>query len=495
LGQAAAVLSPKGVVRFMLMGAASKSSDSIKEECARCRAIVCVSLALFLSTAMLILTYPGNLSPDSIASWEDAIRGEIFTVKPPLLSLMQQFFFSSFHHLRTAIAAFSFFQSFLFWIAILGFMGLLVPGDRYFYVGCAATVMLFPLWPYSTTHWTDVWVVIFCLPALAAFVYSLRSDRSTFGCLCFGLLFSLLAMSVRHNAQILVVLVMVVIFIWLGRTTALPIGKKFLSAAAVGGGLLIMTQVFYQFPQVKRAPSILGLSLVNQYLGTIALSEPGKRESLVKMEGPGFDRVFGPGKLEAALSYYDPCVQGELIWDFQDGTNREAVLGFEPIVNNLGFLVSGLIRVIAASPSGFLRHKAKYLWGQFHLSCEIFPFFWGVTKSNSDFAFRPWTSGSQTVLSFLQSNKRALIYRHWFMFLLGLSSVLIARPPFRASALLLSGFGVLYAAPYVALEPGCEWRYLMPSYVAFWLSAVGSVLSLTRVWTEPSLIDCSLAHM
>jgi hypothetical protein len=303
------------------------------------------------------------------------------------------------------------------------------------------------------------------------------------------MVFSLLTISVRHNGPIILVVVVAATFAWLGQVSAMSTRKRLFVAVVLGGSLLLTSQVFYQFPFVKRAPSLLGLATVNQYLGTIANSDPLTRKKLIDKEKPIFDAVFGTGKLDQALANYKPSFSAALTWadDFQgrNWDNKGAVLGFGKIVSEKDFFIRGLFRVMLAAPEGFLRHKSAYLRGQFHLSSEIFPFSWGISnwgfaKSNSDLSFRPWEPGSKVIFSFLWQNKNSLIYRHWFMFLLGLSSLLIAQPSFRVPALLLVGFGVVYALPYVFLETGFEWRYLMPSYVAFWLSMVGAVLSLKR---------------
>jgi hypothetical protein len=463
----------------------------MSHECFKCRAVVSISLAATLSAFLLAVTYPGILSPDSIISWDQATRSEIFTIKPPLISLIQRLFVCVFPDLRTSIAVFSFVQATLFWTAIFSFMSVAIRGDVQFYISCLASAALFPIWPYPTTHWTDVWIVIFFLPALSAFILSVRVADENWKWLWFlvALLFAFLAISVRHNAPILLVLVMAMSFLWLGRALPWSSSKKMLVAVTVGGALLLASQIFYQFPSIKRAPSLVGLAAVNQYLGTIANSEAPAQNMLIDKERPAFDDAFGPGKLKRALAHYKPSFSGALVWadDFQgrNWDNEGAVLGFGKIVENQKFLILGLFRVMSASPVGFLRHKAAYLRGQFHTSSEIFPFSWGISnwglaKSNSHLSFRPWEPGSKAIFSLLWQNKNTLFYRHWFMFLLGLSSLLIARPSFRMPALLLVSFGVLYALPYVFLETGFEWRYLMPSYVACWLSMVGAVLSLTH---------------
>lgn len=49
--------------------------------------------ACLLSALFLAVSYPGNLSPDSIDSWSDAISGEFQALKPPLITLLQQAFY------------------------------------------------------------------------------------------------------------------------------------------------------------------------------------------------------------------------------------------------------------------------------------------------------------------------------------------------------------------------------------------------------------------
>lgn len=70
--------------------------------------------ACLLSTFFLAVSYPGNLSPDSIDSWSDAVSGEFDALKPPLITLLQQALYLFCPNLNTAVATFSFIQGTLF---------------------------------------------------------------------------------------------------------------------------------------------------------------------------------------------------------------------------------------------------------------------------------------------------------------------------------------------------------------------------------------------
>ena len=85
---------------------------------------------------------------------------------------------------------------------------------------------------------------------------------------------------------------------------------------------------------------------------------------------------------------------------------------------------------------------------------------------------------NKNIPSFLLSQSGNLVYKHWFMFLLGFVAFIFAWKLGEVVVMLTFTYAVLYMISYLLADSGWEWRYLMPSYIASFLSAMMITLRL-----------------
>jgi hypothetical protein len=230
---------------------------------------------------------------------------------------------------------------------------------------------------------------------------------------------------------------------------------------------IFTSKVFYSWPGVTRSPSLLVFATFNQYLGTIAQAKEPLRSQLIAQEAKYFDAYFGEGKLEQALSKYEPSFNGTIVW------GEKAVIGFGPILNSEELIFSRFPLLVAQSPSSFLRHKLLYIKGLLHDSSVTYPF-QVVSLEAANFvgvSFPPvFEYGNKLVYGLLNKARFWPFYRHWFMMLTCCIAALLwkffLKSKIPAPSLYLLGFSFLYMIPYLILETGSgsEWRYLMPSF-------------------------------
>jgi hypothetical protein len=441
-----------------------------------------LGLGCALSLFFLLVSYPGNLSPDSTTSWGEAFSGRISTIKPPLITLIQSLY-SALPSPEFAVAAFTFTQGVLFWFSIFLFVSLFVRKTRTFVCVCLSISLIFPLWPYTTLNWVDVWVVIFFLFSATFFELFLRSDNTSARNAVLACVFLVLSASTRHNAvSILPIAVLPIAFILLHRWQ-LSRQQAYGVAALSLPFLFLATKIFLLFPQVVPSPSLASFGLLNQYLGAIASSEASTKTALIASEEPLFDDRFGPGSLRASVQAYEPGFNGyDLLWKKDAILKKDNSNGFQTVLLNADFITPAFWRVLIATPSGFAKHKADYLVGQFGSGSLQYPFDWGVFQNQFGVSSRPALESINGALPrFLREQTKLIFYHHWFMFLIGFAAFVANMRSLRDSALTsLFAFSVLYAIPFMFFETGWEWRYLMPCYIANILLTVCVTLRLTE---------------
>jgi hypothetical protein len=332
-----------------------------------------------------------------------------------------------------------------------------------------------------------VWVAIFSTFAFAFFTLLQRSEykRASFLVLC--LLCFYLAAATRHNGVSILPVCAIPLVPFFERQVGF---RRAFALSASGAVILLMivaTKVFIFLPNV-RTISMLPMGLLNQYLGTIANSPSQIKDKLLQTEGPIFDAKLGSGTLAKSVSTYEPDYSGGLLW------GSDPIIGFENLAENGGFLIERLPRVVMESPRGFLLHKTRSSWGLFDDSSSPsqYPFGWGIFEGPArwgELHIRNLGVSSQPVLvtlnksipPFLYSQADNLLYKHWFMFLLGFLAFLFALKLGDVVVMLTFSYAVLYAIPYLFVDLFWEWRYLMPSYIASFLSITMIALRLPAV--------------
>jgi len=425
-----------------------------------------VTLAALLALFFLFLTYPGTLTPDSITSWNEAFRGQFTTLKPPLLALLQSLYLLPLS-IERAVAAFSLTQGMLFWLSI--FLCLYIVTNRVvpFVLSCLAALLFVPLWGFTTVHWTDVWVLIFFLFAMTSFEALRQSGYKGRSYLLFGIVFAFLAVATRHNAVSMLPVIVPPVASWIQYNWR---ARKLQSAGLAVLLIPILfaaTNIFLLMPQVHITPSLAPFGLLNQYLGTIAHSPEDRKEQLLTREAPLFDAHFGSGSLLAAVETYEPRFNGKLVWGVDSILRFNNLRGFETVLESGDFITSAFLRIVRASPEGFVRHKMAYMKGQFGVGSVRNPLGAGVHANTLGLKAKPFLPAlRRSLASFAAAKAKTFVFQHWFSFVFGGIALLIhlfmIRTPL--AAWLFSG-AVLYAIPYILFETGWEWRYLMPSYV------------------------------
>lgn len=452
------------------------------DRCWLTRVAISFCLAGFLSLFFLLVSYPGNLSPDSITSWGEAYSGRISTVKPPLLSLIQSLY-SALPSPQFAVASFTFTQGLLFWFSIFLFVSLFIRKVIAFVCVCLMIALIFPLWPYTSLNWVDVWVVIFFLISSAFFEIFRKSESESASIVILVCTFLVLSASTRHNAISILPIAVLPIALLVRRRWQLPQKQAYWVAATSIPFLLLATKLFLFFPQVVPSPSLASFGLLNQYFGAIALSEENTKAALIASEEPLFDSRFGAGSLRASIQAYQPGFNGyDLLWKKDAILKNNSTNGFQAVLLNGDFIAPAFWRVLAASPRGFAMHKLDYLIGQFGSGSLQYPFDWGVFQNQLGISSQPILTGvNASMPQFLREQTTTLLYQHWFTFVVGAVAFVVNIWLLKNQTLTwLFGFSVLYAIPFMFFETGWEWRYLMPCYVANLVLTVCVILGITE---------------
>jgi hypothetical protein len=423
--------------------------------------------ACLLSTFFLAVSYPGNLSPDSIDSWSDAISGEFQAVKPPLITLLQHAFYIYCPNLNTAVATFSLIQGTLFWGSLFLFIAVSVPTLKRCLLGWLVSAFVFPLWPYTVVHWTDVWVAIFGVCGLAFLELHFQSGFRKFSYLLAATLMFFLAVSARYNAASIIPLLALPYFRFLRPRFSVAVSCM-ISAGALAV-VLLGPRLFLTLPQVTSVPNMLPSVLINGYLGTIYYSD--RRDDLIASEAPIFDDNLGKGQLENALRFYKPWEDYALL--------EEGVIDFDNLSQNGSFLPTAMLRVVMASPEGYGRHKIRELFALLDTSSISRPYDLGIGTNDLGLEQRPFIPGAEELIhGALTTASDTAVYKHWFMICFGILAIIVTRGSY--PILLPVLFGLLYAVPYVVLDVASEWRYLMPTYLTNYLGIM--LLFLSPMW-------------
>ncbi len=437
----------------------------------RARVAVGFLSASLLSVFFLAVSYPGNLSPDSIDSWTDAISGEIEAIKPPLITLLQRAIYLLTPSLNSAVASFSFIQGTLFWGAIFFFIAVSVPNLMRCLLGWLISALVFPLWPYTVVHWTDVWVAIFGVSGLALLELHFQSGFRKASFLLAATLLFFFAASARYNASSIALVLALPYFRFLRFQFSQIV--SFTMSAGVVAIVMLGPHVFLLLPQVTSVPNMLPSVIINGYLGTIHYSN--RRAELIKSEAPIFDAKLGKGQLQGALRFYKPYFDYSLL--------EENGIDFDNLSEHGSFLPTAMWRVVMASPEGYIRHKSRELYGLLD-TCSVFrPYSWGIEANDLGLQQRPLIPGAgKFIESWLAAMSDSIVYKHWFVMLLGILTIIATRGAY--PLLLPVLFGLLYAIPYIMLDVASEWRYLMPTYLTNYLGIL--LLFLNQVWNRLS---------
>lgn len=461
---------------------AKTSSQSSIDRCWLARVVVGVCLASCMSVFFLLVSYPGNLSPDSITSWSEAYSGRISTVKPPLLSLIQSMY-TALPSPQMAVASFTFTQGVLFWFSIFLFFSLIVRRAFIFACLCVLISLIFPLWPYTSLNWVDVWIVIFFLFSSTFFELFRRSDSNSAIELILACMFLFLSASTRHNAISILPLAILPMGIFIRRRWQLSQKRAYCLAATTVPVLFLATKLFLLFPQVVLSPSLASFGLLNQYFGAIALSEESTKSALIASEEPLFDSQFGTGSLRASIHAYQPGFNGyDLLWKKDAILKNNSTNGFQAVLLNGDFIAPAFWRVLVASPRGFAKHKLAYLAGQFGSGSLQYPFDWGVFQNQLGISSQPILTGVNSIMpQFLRGHTTSFLYQHWVTFIVGAAAFVVNLYVLKNPTLTwLFGFSILYAIPFMFFETGWEWRYLMPCYVANLVLTVCVILGVAE---------------
>jgi hypothetical protein len=449
----------------------------------RTACVFAATVAATLSGLMLVITYPGNLSPDSITSWGEAASNVYANVKPPLVGMIQRGVFLAAGDIQSAVGVFSFIQGYLFWLSIFTYIIVVSPNALCGALFCTGACALYPLWAYTTQHWTDVWVVIFGIFGLAAFERLRQLKFRDLPCLVLAVACFFLAASARHSVIAVLPICLFPLVRFLGESHGVRVSRAVVLSCGVVVALMLSTKLWSQLPNVKPAPSMLPVTFLNPLLGTIAHSKPGVREEILFGIRPAFDSHFSPGRLDAAVKAYDAGFMGHLMW------GEAAILPFEKSIR-ADFIIPAAIRAALFSPGAFVRHKVVASLGQLSYPAITYPYDWGVWTNELGIKSTPILPGANARLrATLEGLSTTLLYKHWFMLLVGCAAFGIGIWIGQAAVVMPFLFGVLQGLPYIVFETGWEWRYLMPSYVAFFLCAVSVLARAVSVGRGARLIQ------
>jgi hypothetical protein len=433
--------------------------------------------------------YPGNLSPDSIDSWEQAISGQYTDHHPVIMALIMKIFYFAFGN---QIQFYTLFQSFFFYFSVFFLIkevtssSKLVNVKTYLY-----SVILFSLipivWVYSVILWKDVLISIFCNFLAAFLIRFFRTNKTLDLCISLGFLF--LTVLSRHNA--ILVLPGMLILLWILKR---DMRLKFVQKAAVGLAFLATafgSQVINSALNVRPA-GLKELVLASALLGYDRRLE---HETNIVHEP---SRVFWDHAISSPNGYQELSKRNEGCGDeWQFVMDRK--INSQNLVSYIQSLPGGLVPVLGdfvlhhpiisleANLCGIkklvLARDNLYYWG-------VVPNAEGITWSPLDGRLKNFATSR--VSEFANNPlKNHLIY---LFFLAGAFFVLIrdkvydsirfqeryilSRPTFAV----LSCIGLSYFLS-MCVVPQIAWRYLLLTFCLAWAAILPMFVELsTRIY-------------
>lgn len=435
-----------------------------------------LSSCLMVSSISLLAFYPALMSDDSIVHWLQAALNRYETWQPPIMAFLMDinFVFS-----KQSPAFITLLQSFLFWYSISLVLSKFIKSGRTLVILSVLIFLVPTLWTYSVTVWKDVWFTSISLLS-ASFLIDFSKSKS-FKFYLISLLLISLAITFRHNSYPVILLHLVYM---LTHSLQSPFFRNRRKRKTIAAMLIILflgytpSKLLSSLPFVSQN-SPTGWVLGSIYMGTLSRANLSLPEmEVVKTE---IDSLYGNLTFEKTYNNY-------YITGYKCLPPFFELLSFHTPDDSrkLRILTSKTFKLVINHPYAYLRHRLCNLSYLFQVNEICLPYIVGISSNSLGLISTPKLTDLNRkiyeVLDFtlLPNSRFQWIWRTYIFLILSLSLSLFAYFVLKKDRdlMLLSILQVSYALSYFPTDSGCDWRFLLLSYVCSIISIVVVAKSL-----------------
>ena len=301
----------------------------------------CIASALLLTTALILVFFPGLATHDTVLRWLDArhlLQGaRVGSQSPPMMAAAIALVYDA----SGQVWVFAFLGGFLFLLLIQGIL-FSVMTPRAAVIAAVCVCALPPVWNFAVGMLTDVWVTIGLIGVALILIHACRWKRlgliivATVGLACFGsILFSF-----RYNAISVLPPLLIAI-----ATAPLRLSRRTIYAISLMAGIVLKPILVSQF--VDHTQDHVSWILAWEHVGT--LQKIGDPEALQK-----YNLDFA-GNTDAAASKFDPVTLNNLL------SPEDGPLSKNLLTQNSGEVKRRFFDLIKAYPLAYLKTKLE-IW-------------------------------------------------------------------------------------------------------------------------------------
>jgi hypothetical protein len=438
--------------------------------------IYALATAGTLSAFWLAIFYPGNLSPDSLSQWGQAVSLlKLEDWHPIGMTLLMRAVHVVFGWLtmESQIAVFAWIQGTVFWASIYSIIGIADLSRKAKLIACACITLYYPIWLYTVTLWKDVWfAVAFFWMIRCLYRFSL-GEVSTSRATCSLVPLLVFAILNRHTTALS--------FLFLVAALSPIVWKRFGRKRLVANWLFSTVILLSAIGAAKLVNWTLDVADAGNITNWIALFEVAGTAHFAQMNPAEWRdlrsaQAFGEDRFSKVLRLYH-CGATLDYLVFQPGHPLEK--------NDLlqsRMAIPDLFTVARNHPWAYLMHRGcsvLRLVG-FQHDGVYFPFHEVISPNEFGLEARSVVPKVRAILMRWehQSTKYPIIrwpYRHYLLLLASAVAAFLSlkrrTDPNRYLIYLLFVAGLAVLCPLCIVTPAPDWRYLMGADVC-WVCSV-----------------------
>lgn len=447
--------------------------------------------AIGIAVAMLTISYPAHLSPDSLTMWQQAQTGRYTDWHPIGMTLFLRAVFHLFPgagpNEHAAIAAFV--QGTALWMLLFSLIAALEPRPGRRAIASLAIAAFFPLWPYTITLWKDVWFLLGSAAWLVCAIRWLEARPGRFAWLLGAIVSAVALMLCRQTAWF-----SFAAFAGAGGVVAGVLGGRKLlvrvavvSCASLVAGVALQTAL-YRALDVNRDGNFRNLYFLFEVIGTLhwAQVDDERLARLATAQEMGLDAVR-----DGIARYRCGGGMEYLLFGPEARFPTRRLLAGD-------FAQRDLPQLVREEPRAWLRHKGCTLAALLGWDGKPvhYPYHRQIDGNALGLELQPlrndWRNRFYWEFLELQVIHRApgrWLYRTGWWGVVAAAAVL-AVVSFRQSQLQAVVWPVIWGwaalLPFFITVPVADWRYVMPSQTLFVLAALVLAFKVPDFRLKPS---------
>jgi hypothetical protein len=315
-----------------------------------------VLLAATVTSFLVMVFYPGVMTPDSYDQWGQAKSGYYNDWHPIGLTLLMAacqrilYFCSE----NTQVAMTAWFSGVLFWISCHALVRAIIRNVKFALLVMLLVTLYFPFWPYTVTLWKDV---LFTTTLLFLAAHTINVARRTpaqavYGDLLISMFLIVLMLLNRQTAWAVMLACLPGLVLFMPRVIRLRYAVIFIVALI---SAVLINKAIYSIKSVSKAGNLSNMYLAFDLVGTLHFANVDLNE-LARLKTT---RVVGLKNVQMAINRYEAGNSMNYLIFGNPAPFRTADL----LKSNC--ILQDLPRVALRYPKALLQHKIsiqKVLW-------------------------------------------------------------------------------------------------------------------------------------